>query len=1803
MSYLQTQTLKSSMPTLTTNSSTYGFRHKHHLWPETGSGVRRASVNSFGYGGTNAHVVLDDVQSYLKAKRLIGHHHVNEHGSLALSNTASKASRSCELELGTPRLLVFSAFDEEGVRRQATAHYEALSRLEPDDLDDYACALSSRRDVHAWKSFSVLSSNTDIRDDLPISKPRRSPQSIPVLGFVFTGQGAQWHGMGRELLISPVFRDSITKSQRHLERLGWRISLLNFLNDPKSSQLLDRAQYSQIVTTCIQIAIADVFRWLELSPAAVVGHSSGEIAAAYYAGYLDHNSAIKVSYYRGLLSSTLEDDSGARHSMAAIGASAEDVRFEIAEFQKLFTCESLEKFTISCINSPQSVTVSGPTEPLSNLVEYFAKKQIFARLLKVRVGYHSPQMMRIASQYEEMMGNLSPSPSQRKTLMVSSTTGKIIDQHDVCKPSYWVRNMVSTVDFVAAIKFCCKESRDPNMKNLDGRHVDHVSVNAWLEIGPHSTLQGPLKQIWRSIDSQSPMLYASALVRKVSALVSILTAIGDLWLANFNLNMLRATSLPCFSERPRRTPLALPAYPFNHSVLYWEEPEANLDYRLRKYPHHDLLGTRFGDLRSETEAQWRFRIQVKNMPWVEDHKIQGSVVYPAAGSIVMVIEATKQLLASRMPKALVLQDVKFPAAIQVSSDSDTRLTLHLSLKPPNQSRVARYSFRTLLHTSDVRETVVCSGFIRGDFGYNTTDFDNGEENNQSLRQLQSSFLDAKANCADAIDSSQLYETMRLSGLEYGPAFQTMVDIASGPNGHAVASSLPLPRKIKQTMSSEFTVHPSRLDGIFQLGCATMIGARGAESMVPTRIGKLWISIAGFGHDTELKETAHSQVTVLSERNANFSITVIDEMKSDVKAHIEDLELTTVSRASHQRQRLEDAPEAIQHVQWKPDLDTMSNKNIIAYCQVDDALSPELEWMKTLHFVTLSYATLALQSMQIRQETRGSSLIAPSMEAYASWLMKHVDLNSMVDPRELDALVETLPSTPLVNAYLTIGQNLSAILLGNEQAFNRLPESMTETKLAHDLAELTNFSPNPLGVYVDCLMHKRPNLRVCEVGTEKGTFAASTPGLLADSASIRRYDEYVITEVEGISMAEIQEQLLGKQFITFKTLSNVQDSHAQGFTEKSFDVVIVNLADGNTSRNDYYIENAMALLRPGGRLILRELPTSNLLWYFMLGLRPDSIHPEEHDFVLSAGNLKQEVSFPNQNSPYKPNWNVSIYSLVEPDNLDDSVGPQLINDIPILVVDPQSSLQLAAASQFCKMMAADESECALSLSEAASSLHKASRDILMLVELGSSMLSDISAEDFRAVKVLLQNSRSMIWVKKADAGPQYALNEGMMRVSRLEVVTNTFMSLALEVKDRTSSEIAHRLYLISSMMRHSLSSSGMNYEPEYCEQNGNLCIPRAVQARDYDTHLFSMTEKPLVHMMIGDKKLRLAIRTLGVLDTLEFVADDSANDQLASDQVEVETRAVGVNFKDVMGLLGRVTAKNLGSELGGVVHAVGTSVTHVKPGDRVVVAHVDAFRTHVRAPIEAVHRLPDDVSFEAAASIPTVFRTAYFCLYNIAHLQKGETILIHRASGGTGQAAIQLAQMIGAIVYVTVGSQAKKQLIIEQYGIPEQNILYSRDTTFSTAIKRLTQNRGVDVVLNSLSGDLLEASWDLVAPFGRFIEIGLGDAYARQQLPMSNFRKGVSFSSFDLTNFMTLEFAEKHKPLMKSVWDLFLEKKIRPAYPLQVFPVEKMEDAFRLLNSGDSSGKILLQMSQTSVVPVHLICLLQRKRTFLTCHRL
>jgi NADPH:quinone reductase-like Zn-dependent oxidoreductase len=208
---------------------------------------------------------------------------------------------------------------------------------------------------------------------------------------------------------------------------------------------------------------------------------------------------------------------------------------------------------------------------------------------------------------------------------------------------------------------------------------------------------------------------------------------------------------------------------------------------------------------------------------------------------------------------------------------------------------------------------------------------------------------------------------------------------------------------------------------------------------------------------------------------------------------------------------------------------------------------------------------------------------------------------------------------------------------------------------------------------------------------------------------------------------------------------------------------------------------------------------------------------------------------------------------------------------------------------------------------------------------------------------------------------------------------------------------------------------------------------------------------------------------------------------------------------------------LGLEGAGIVRRVASDVTTYKPGDRVVVFEKGTFANRIQVTTERTHKIPDHLSYTDAATITGVYLTSLYSLFNLANLQKGDSVLIHSAAGGIGISAIKLAQYKQAEIYVTVGTEDKRLFLESEFGIPRSRMFSSRSTTFAKEILAATGGRGVDVILNSLTGELLDETWRICADGGTMVEIGKRDILDRKQLAMEPFDRNCSYRALDFSH--------------------------------------------------------------------------------------
>jgi NADPH:quinone reductase-like Zn-dependent oxidoreductase/ubiquinone/menaquinone biosynthesis C-methylase UbiE len=923
---------------------------------------------------------------------------------------------------------------------------------------------------------------------------------------------------------------------------------------------------------------------------------------------------------------------------------------------------------------------------------------------------------------------------------------------------------------------------------------------------------------------------------------------------------------------------------------------------------------------------------------------------------------------------------------------------------------------------------------------------------------------------------------------------------------------------------------------------------------------------------------------------------------------EDFEYIVVSDDSDATRSDREPRNLTAHMVWKPDLDVLTKEEAKTYCHDNrDPRDDPLEFLQNWEIVCLALASCALSGI------RDGHRIAPEHGNYILWLSKTIAsfkctkppmtvelLESCIEqPAILEALCSKVEKQKSGELYIKVGKALPEILIGE---INPLEVMFGDEQLMTDYYDEMLQESRPLKsiqAYFDALVHKRPDMKFIEIGAGTGGSTSIILEVLNDWAG-PRYSEYVFTDIGPFFLERARTRFSNRSNMQFRTLDIEADPIEQGFPEHRFDVVIADMVLHATADLSQTMQHVRKLLKPGGKLILKEVTEDKICAGFIFGLLPGwwrsvegsrkqvltpCVSEEEWDSLLKSHHFSgNDLSMWDFSSRDVHIWGYLISTATLADLNDYARLPA-----PLIVARENSERQVDVAEHIVLSLGYSKDEVKiLTIEKVTHDSDLANKDLIVIYECDEPALVAPTPEFFTAFQNVLLCARSILWVSQSGyiISPEYYIIAGLMRVLRVENPATKLLILGLGTRDPV--RMADYVSTIFNVTQDAIKRR-MDIEPEFMERADRLHINRIVLSKRINEHIFRRTARPVIHQPVGDSDIRLRIRALGLLDTLEFSEEYLTESKLAANEVVVRVHSIGVNFKDCLTLLGRIDTDLLGSECAGIVVRVGDQCRNIFAGTRVVVCVFDAYRSLVRTTVDRVTPIPDWMSFPMAASIPTAFCTAHFSLLRVARLQKDEKVLTHAAAGGTGQAAIQVAQSVDAEVFTTVGSLAKKKLLMDLYGIPESHIFYSRDTSFAKSILDATDGKGPDVILNSLSGKQLQASWEVIADFGRFVEIGRSDIDSRKTLPMFPFRKNSSFTGVDLTMVMSGTSGSKTQNLgtvlSREVMDQVEAGNYKPVQPLHEYEVEDIEQAFRIIQSGKSSGKIVVNVSPHSIVPV------------------
>jgi len=1473
-----------------------------------------------------------------------------------------------------------------------------------------------------------------------------------------------------------------------------------------------------------------------------------------------------------------------------------------AEVQRYIEQVTAGTVSVACVNSPASSTISGDLNAIEELKSLLDAEGVFARKLKVDTAYHSNHMRRVAQDYHEAMRNIESSDVRDGVMFYSSVTGAT--KSTAFGADYWTENLVSQVKFSQALALL----RDDQLRNEPG-----MDTSVFVEIGPHSALAGPSRQtLAQSRGKTFKSEYFSALVRHKNAIQTVLSLVGKTFELGLKVDL--EAVLKMVDESGPEIIKDLPSYPWDLSP-FWHESRLSKAHRFRKFAPHDLLGL-LDPASSIHEPRWRYHINLDALPWLRDHVVEGFTLYPGAGYLTMAIEAMKQLVQLRDIEApiskFILRDVVISKSIVLNeSDNDEEsgeVEVQLSMASSRQYEGSRWeSFRIWSYdNANGSWTEHCSGEISVE--YKTTEVDevNGTREADLLKEESMQLLDgARQSCNMEMTKSEFYEFAKLTGNQWDGAFSPIDSLKYGNKQGLLDIIIPDVATLMPYRSFRpHVIHPITLDAVHQLSGMLFKKFVSNAPCVPTKITLLEIN-ANISARAGDSLTAAMQIEP-DGLKASTGQSWVFQREADGQLRPV-IKLLVNLRAIGEAHRDENRPfvqDKVNRLDWNLDADFMTETSFSHFLSTTLGLDENMTYNYEGSKVSAAEAEESFRtadqaaSIWIRDalsyvEANKVEITSPHLVKYLGWMNKWVNsdyynqiMSGLSLEEEVDILnrIDSLTEAPELQLLARVGRALPRILSGTVDSLS----IMLEGNLLIRAYEGGTFSGDyeAAVAYLQLLTFKNPRLRFLEIGAGTGGCTKRLLGGIAGHSL--PIEQYTYTDISSGFFEEARATFVDwESYMDFKTLDVERDPLKQGFQPESYDVIVASNVLHATKRMDVTMEHVRKLLRPGGSLILVENSPKGAVIGLIFGtlsgwwahedeFRDDTalMYREQWDNILSRNgfggiHVARNSMMVSKAVPILTNGHAAETNRMV-----------LISDAPDDgIVEISNNIRTISAN--VDISSWDQ----LPISE---------DTVYLIVDRAETpLLLDPQPQLFKTLNALLASKAKILWVVVQDtADPVSTGYKGVVsattRVLRRESGNNGFVNLDIRDPACDPEVIGKAVVEILGKSFWPMTHDQKSIEPEFALENGRVSIPRVFPdatflkwARSSWDAVTEAETETTVHR--GDRTLKLEVGTPGLLSSLRFV-DCDLSTELGAGQIEVKPEAYGLNYKDLCVALGQADSDaEMVGEFVGVVTAVSEDMKDLfQVGDSVMGFGAQPYSNLSRVNGYHVHKIPRGMSNTTAASISYAYTAAYQCIMKLARLEEGQSILIHSASGAVGQAAIQLAQSVGAEIFCTVGSREKRQFLVDSYGIPESHIYSSQSGSFKQSIMRLTNGEGVDVVLNTSTGEMLRESLDCVKPLGVFIELGKTEMQRDSRLSMAAFERSITFIAFDLVTLAQRRPKQVYQMLGEIV-KLIESGLLRPVQTINTYPIEQVEDAFRLMSAKKHIGKIVLEAQPTSVV--------------------
>ncbi len=1645
-------------------------------------GPRLAGVSSYGFGGTNTHVVVADAPA-------------------AATSPAADP----------PALLMLSAHTR-GALAALARDYADRFEAAPDDAMPLAAAANRRRDALPERLAIPLDGTPDLPAALrafaeggeagPGVAAGTAVARHAKVAFVFSGNGSQWVGMGRAAFrSSEAFRDAFGAVDALFQALaGW--SLEATLNADDLADQLGKTSVAQPLIFAIQAAATRVLKGLGLKPDVVLGHSVGEVAAAEAAGALDLAAAVKVIYHR----SHHQEQVAGHGGMAVLIGSREAAETLVARIPNL---------SVAAYNSPRTTTVSGSAAALDAFAGEARGLKVKVQRLDIPYPFHSALIEPIR---DPLLNDLGAVPARDGAVtFVSTVTGAALPG-SALDSTYWWRNIREPVLFADAVEAAAQ-----------------AGARVFVEIGPSPILLSLVNDTLGARDL--PFATLPTLERRDGD--------GDPFRRALAVALSRGAAVEAEAVLGTASARDLPAYPWQKKPYRLGET-AESAALLSPRAWHPLTGARTG----LDQLEWHGTLDTSLVPALADHVVDGHVLLPGAGFAEMALAVARDWLGSDAAGVADFE-IHAPLILDGTTSRETRCRIQPvtgTLEIMSRPRLAAGAWQVHVTAKVLRYVGKPDGPGPVPAG------------------------------APAMTGADLYPAAAASGLQYGPAFRLLDAVRrTGPRSFAVDL-------LDSATDARYGLDPARVDACFH------------------GLVVLFADLAVRGHLKPYVPVAVAEAK-LFRPGARIARAFVDVRRADERVIVVDFTLVDaggepVARLYGARFQAMNAFRAADRT-----IEFIGAKTLLAA----EPLAVHEEPGPTA-------ARVAEAALSLGRAVRGEAAPGPDYVLLEGWATAagfglaevlavdgQLDLGAAVETGRLPAglrdwcarLVAALGGSGLVSrtepgvyrvsagvdlpdprdvlrtlaaehpersAELLLAARAGAVIDALADGSGAVPEGSPYTVSAVDAFDYGGRTAveaaDMVGAVLDRLDDDWPRdraLRVLQVGD--GPLSAVVAALAATRSA-----ELTIVEPDRRRLERARLALDGYERVT--VLAGLD-----GVAAGSVDLVVAAHTLHRAVRTPADRAALAAVLAPGATLLAVE-PEVSLFRDLVFGLAETAADGEpDAPPVRSDADWRRAVeALGLADATVLPAADASLGLLVTAQKPAERAARTFGGDALVVAADGPLGGAAAALATMLKFSGLKVASAAPAEVDAAI-LDGRDTIILLAQEAAGAAPADRIARrclGLQRLALALGTRKARLWLVcpgatrsgPRDGDPVEAAVWAFARTLANEVQTLEVRLIDL-VPDLSADVAARRLRDVV------LSDTT---ETEIVLDASGTAVLR-----------FERVSPPAPATAgPADTVLRLAKGEHGGLDRMIWAPE--ARRAPGPGEVELAVDAAGLNFRDVMWGLSILPEEiledgyagaTLGLECAGRVVRVGEGVTRLKVGDPVLAFAKAALATHVTVDAAVAAPIPDGLPVEAAATVPVAFLTAFYGLIRCARLAEDEWVLIHGGAGGVGLAALQIALWRGARVIATAGSDERRDLLT---ALGADHVFDSRSSAFVDDIRRVTGS-GVDVVLNSLSGEAMERSIAVLKPFGRFVELGKRDYVANTHIGLKPFRRNLSYFGVDLDQ-LILKGDGTGEALFADVMRLFADGALSPL-PYRVFPARDTVDAFRVMQRSGHVGKIVI----------------------------